>query len=73
MPTSLLKAVFVSSLIAVTTAGYAEDQDPEKSTWKPVNWLQKSLEHLFPTTRVPRWGKWPMFPSMKTGNPIAYE
>ena len=71
MPSSLLKAILVSSLISVASAGYAQDQDPEKSTWKPVNWPQKSSEHLFPTQWGQRLGRWPMFPSTKTGNPIA--
>jgi len=30
MPTPLLKAIVVSSLIAVASAGYAQDQDPGK-------------------------------------------
>ena len=52
MPTSLLKAILVSSLIAVASAGYAQDQAPEKSTSKQASWPQKSSEHLSPT----QWG-----------------
>ena len=71
MPSPLFTAIFVASLIAVAAIGFAQEPEPGKAdlearTCSRNCWRTGTLIPL--ETRLEMS---PIFPSMKTGSPIA--